>query len=444
MAEQNGKGTGENRSLGKAGRTLTKEILVPIVLALVVIQFVIQAFKIPSASMENSLLIGDFLLGLKFVFGSPIPFSHQKLPGITDPKPGDVLIFRYPGDPEYPESNPDKYQFVANLFLFGNLYWDKHPSEGQNHFVWYMPKDFIKRCVAQSGETLTVTGSRLLINGVESPLPPHGKHKDNRGYDPQRDSLVYRLPAPGETLDFDTLSLKDAVWIRSLAYQENPDSKVELNLDMVKDSLVDNNYVLPYLNGDPENGAHGAVYALLNIRWQRAYQGPTMYLHAENVPFKTIQDAARTGFIRTNDLPAFMTYNPSDPAAVSEHQNGHRVENSEYFFGSYLEFLNQNVVGQGEQVGHHYHIKPSLSIDGVRTHTYTVKKKCYFMMGDNRDNSSDSRYWGLLSKDFVKAKAFIIYFSFENEDDSFKFTNPFSWFSIPAKIRWTRVGKLIN
>ena len=444
MAEQKLKETGESRNLRTAGRTFTKEILIPIILALVVIQFVIQAFKIPSASMEDSLLVGDFLLGLKFVFGSPLPFSHSKLPGFTDPKPGDVLIFKYPGDPEYPQGDKDKYRFVANLFLFGNLYWDKSPSEGQNHLVWYMPKDFIKRCVAQSGQTLTVSSKRLLIDGKESPLPRKGKYKDPRGYDPQRDSLVYRLPAPGETLDFDTLSLKDAVWIRSLAYQENPDNKVELHLDLMKDSIIDNDYVLPYLNGDPENGAHGAVYALLNLRWQRAFEGSTTYLHAENVPFKAVQEAARTGFIRTNDLPAFLTYNPMDSVSAAQHRSGRREENNEYFFGSYLEFINLNVIGQGNQAGRHYRIKPSLLIDGKPTHTYTVKKKCYFMMGDNRDNSSDSRYWGLLSKDFVKAKAFIIYFSFENEDETFKFTNPFSWLFIPTKIRWTRIGKLIE
>ncbi|HLP43542.1 MAG TPA: S26 family signal peptidase, partial [Fibrobacteria bacterium] len=113
---------GSGKGLRSVGRAFTKEIMVPIALALIVIQFVIQAFKIPSASMEDSLLIGDFLLGLKFVYGSPIPFTENKLPGLADPKPGDVLIFKYPGDPLYPEGNRGRYRFLANLFLFGNLY----------------------------------------------------------------------------------------------------------------------------------------------------------------------------------------------------------------------------------------------------------------------------------------------------------------------------------
>lgn len=435
---------GEPRNLRRAGRTFAKEILIPILLALVVIQFVIQAFKIPSASMADSLLIGDFLLGLKFVYGSPVPFSHKKLPGFTDPEPGEVLIFKYPGDPEYPEGDKKRYRFLANLFLFGNLYWDKKPEPDQSRLVWYMPKDFIKRCVAQSGQTLTVSREKLFIDGKESPIPSRGKYKTNRGYDPQRDSLVFRLPAPGETLDLDTLSLKEAVWIRSLAYQENQDKDVQLHLDLVKDSVVDNGYILPYFNGDPDNQTHGAVYALLNLPFQRLFQGSTMYLHSENIPFKVFQDAARYGFLRTNDLPAFRTFDNSDSAAVKANRKARRVENNEFFFGSYLEFINLNIIGQGTESGHDFRIKPSLIIDGVKSTKYTVRDKCYFMMGDNRDNSSDSRYWGMLSKDFVKAKAFIIYYSFEDEEEKFSFANPFSWLMIPQKIRWSRIGKLIE
>jgi signal peptidase I len=441
MAEQQKR---EGANLGGAGRTFAKEILVPILLALIVIQFVIQAFKIPSASMENSLLVGDFLLGLKFVYGSPIPFSHKKLPGLTDPKPGEVLIFKYPGDPEYPMGDKARYQFLANLFLFGNIYWDRHPEPGQKRLVWYMPKDFIKRCIAQSGQTLKVSGTKVYTDGKEFILPPKGKFADNRGVDPNRDSLVFRLPSPGETLDLDTLPLKQAVWIRSLAYQENPDMDVQLQLDLMKDSVVDNGYILPYFNGDPYDQTHTSVYALLNLPFERVEQNGSMYLHSVNIPFKVFQDAARYGFIRTNDLPAALTYDPTDSAAVRAHRKERRVENNEYFLGTYLEYINRNIIGQGDSAGHHYRIRASLILDGKQTTKYTVKKKCYFMMGDNRDRSSDSRYWGLLSKDFVKAKAFIIYYSFENEDERFKFLNPFTWLTIPQKIRWTRIGKLID
>ena len=124
-------------------KSLAREIIVPIVLALVVIQYVIQAFQIPSGSMEDSLLTGDFLLGLKFTYGSPIPFTNQKFPGYAYPVPGDVVIFRYPGEPEYPDNNPQRYTHLFNALMFGNVYWDHEPEDGQPHLVHYPdgPKD---------------------------------------------------------------------------------------------------------------------------------------------------------------------------------------------------------------------------------------------------------------------------------------------------------------
>jgi signal peptidase I len=75
---------------------------------------------------------------------------------------------------------------------------------------------------------------------------------------------------------------------------------------------------------------------------------------------------------------------------------------------------------------------------------YTLKEPVFLMMGDNRDNSSDGRFWGLLARRNVKARAFVLYFSFENADDGFAFTNPVSWLSIPLRIRWNRLGRLVD
>ena len=105
-------------SLPRFLKSLTREIIVPVALALIVIQYVVQAFQIPSGSMENSLLTGDFLLGLKFTYGSPIPFTNQKFPGYALPERGDVVIFRYPGEPEYPDNNPSRYTHMFNALMF--------------------------------------------------------------------------------------------------------------------------------------------------------------------------------------------------------------------------------------------------------------------------------------------------------------------------------------
>ena len=75
---------------------------------------------------------------------------------------------------------------------------------------------------------------------------------------------------------------------------------------------------------------------------------------------------------------------------------------------------------------------------------YVVKYPQFFMMGDNRDNSADSRYWGVVSLRNIRAKAFVIYFSFENDDGKFALGNPLTWWRIPFRIRFTRIGKIID
>jgi signal peptidase I len=419
---------------GRAGRAFIREFLIPIGLALIFIQFAVQAFKIPSASMENSLRIGDFLLGLKFIYGSPIPFTHKRLPALAEPKPGDVLIFRYPGDPEYPEGKPERYRFVANLFLFGNLYWDRTPASGENSLVWYAPKDFIKRAVAQSGQTIEVEGASVSIDGRPLPLPREGFYAagtgNRRAFDPVRDRLRFRLPLPGETIAFDTLSLTQAAWIRSVAVQENPGRTVELRLDLTRSGAPVHDYVLSRLEGDARNRNHQAALFYLGYPLAQLPGESGDVLQARNVPFSRVRDLARTGFVRGADLlPAHL-----------RNQGGRREEFNEYYLGNYLELVADNLRALDPALG----VRATLVIDGAETDRYTVQRPVYFMMGDNRDNSSDSRYWGLLSRNNVKAKALVIYYSFENESRSFAFANPLSWFTVPLKIRWTRLGRIID
>ncbi|HYB40915.1 MAG TPA: signal peptidase I, partial [Candidatus Methylomirabilis sp.] len=87
---------------------------------------VVQAFEIPSGSMLNTLLIGDYILVSKLLYGPEIPFTGWHLPGLAGPSRGDVIVFRYPED----ES-----------------------------------RDFIKRVVAVGGDTVQVEGDRVFVNG---------------------------------------------------------------------------------------------------------------------------------------------------------------------------------------------------------------------------------------------------------------------------------------
>ncbi len=114
---------------GKRKKSLIREyaevIIVSLLLAFFVRALVIQAFRIPTGSMEQTLLVGDYLLVNKFLYGARIPFVDVKLPAIREPQRGDIIVFRAPTQ----------------------------------------DKDFIKRCIATEGEIVELRDNVVYIDG---------------------------------------------------------------------------------------------------------------------------------------------------------------------------------------------------------------------------------------------------------------------------------------
>lgn len=109
-------------------REYTEIVVTAVVLALIVRALIVQSYHIPSESMEDTLLKGDFLFANKFLYGSKVPFIDFRFPKIRDPKPGDVVIFKFPGDGK---------------------------------------TDYIKRCIAIEGQTVEIRGKRVFVDGAE-------------------------------------------------------------------------------------------------------------------------------------------------------------------------------------------------------------------------------------------------------------------------------------
>lgn len=431
-------------------RGFAREILIPIVLALIVIQYVIQAFQIPSGSMEDSLLTGDFLLGLKFTYGSPVPFTEKKFPGLTEPKPGDVVIFRYPGEPLYPDYDRKRYSHIANALMFGNFYWDHKPLPGNPSLVHYPlgPKDFIKRCIAVSGDSIEVKGGQLIYNGVpQTKLPGKGKYTSPyRSFSPRDELSLTKIPSPGDTIFLDSLPIEELWRIRSLMVQENPQDHFELHLSLLEDGKPLSNYMFENFKVPVENDRNLLLNTLFSSRRvvsQQITYGDTV---TGPMPFAFFEKYALTGFLPRVD--------ESIPVKGFK-----RVVDYEYFEGNQLkdlahnvDLLNQTIAVDSldsladtiPQAQKHYELRRVITKNDSVIKQYVVQEPVYFMMGDNRDNSADSRYWGFVGQQNIKAKAFVIYFSFENSDQKFSFSNPFSWWRIPFKIRWTRLGRIIH
>jgi len=103
-----------------------KSFLIALVLALIIKATIIEAYKIPTPSMENTLLAGDFILGNKFIYGFRIPYTDIRLPAFQEPKRGDIIIFRPPHSPR---------------------------------------ENYVKRCVGMPGDTIQLINKRVYING---------------------------------------------------------------------------------------------------------------------------------------------------------------------------------------------------------------------------------------------------------------------------------------
>jgi len=132
-------------------------ILFAFVVAMLIRNYTFQNFKIPSSSMEKTLLIGDYLIGnkLKYFF--------------TDPEREDIVIFYYPADPEHPQ--PEE----RFLRISGPIYWDKEAWLPK----WYSKKNIVKRVIGMPGETIEVIDKQVYING-EKYTHPNEQYIDSR------------------------------------------------------------------------------------------------------------------------------------------------------------------------------------------------------------------------------------------------------------------------
>jgi signal peptidase I len=350
-----------------------------------------SAFVIPTSSMENSLLVGDYLFVSRLPYGTStpitplqIPLTHQtiwglqipsylnwiqlpqfRLPGFADIKRGDVVVFNLPVE------HPDQYEKYSAVLP--DL--KPHPTDLRTHYI--------KRCVAQSGDVFEIRDGQIFIGGKvqDNPVRMQSEYFVSTGT-AINEVNVFKKNGITDYTQFtetyhDTISGNDEF---GYIVKTTEDLALQLRkFDFVK--RVEQ-IMMPKELKEPH------LFPLTGLlSWNRDQYGPLLVPGKGTAVTLTPQNVALYGEIIKN-------YEGNENVTLSEGK----------------------IMLQGK----------------VLTH-YTFRQDYYFMMGDNRHNSADSRYWGFVPRDHVVGKAVFVWMSLD--PDPTDFIN---------KIRWDRIFRVIR
>ncbi len=390
-------------SKNKALRTVMSwvdAIVYALVLVYFLFIFVGQNYQIPSSSLEKTLLTGDFLWVNKMVYGPRVPqtplhfplaqnelfgfksyidkpqLDYHRLKGVRNVERGDIVVFNFPaGDTVcVDEPNPDYYTQV----------WENgRDAVWASHKVIYRPVDrrdnYVKRCLGLPGETLKIVGGQVYINGRAIPEPKNVQYN-------------YAVKINGNGPDYDFLT---------------------------EDLGIANEDIGRNISQDPVTGAQYISTEL--------YLPLTAAMKAELEKCKWVTGVERVQYGAAEGVLTYpvgvdygWTHNDYGPIWIPK--KGASIELNEknlQLYGRCIkDYERTNLEVKG---GKAY-------IDGKPASKYTFKMDYYWMMGDNRDNSLDSRFWGFVPEDHIVGTPMFVIVSFDKDR---------GW--TDGKIRWNRV-----
>ncbi|MBX2895289.1 MAG: signal peptidase I [Cyclobacteriaceae bacterium] len=331
-----------------------------------------EAFVIPTGSMENSMLVDDYLWVSKIHYGPrtprtplQIPLTHQKIWGTEISSYLDWIelpSYRLPGLRKVKRDEPVVFNTPKDLL---------DPTERPADLKTYL----VKRCVAIGGDVVQIKDQQVFINGEPMINPPGMKF---------RYQVITKEELQPRALEKLGLDSED-FWLLG----KTNDGQTVYSMLLTQEQFKDVNaapYKVSVQSASDDKGGFPLYPAMMNNTWTLNNYGPL------TIPQKGMS-------MVVND----STLN---------------------FYGEFI-----------EKYEGHKAVKISggqLEINGKPVSTYTFQQDYYFMMGDSRDNSIDSRYWGLVPEDHILGKPMFIWFSI-NKDGK--------WLD---KIRWKRLGKVIE
>ncbi|MCF8295767.1 MAG: signal peptidase I [Bacteroidales bacterium] len=373
-------------------------LIFAIVAATIIRMFLIEAYTIPTPSMEKSLLVGDYLFVSKYSYGPKMPntplsfpFVHNTMPGSKESKSylewiqnpykrlaglgeverGDAIVFNFPeGDTVATAFMGHSYYGLCRVYGREMVWKDKRNFGNIITRPVDKRENYIKRCVAIAGDSLQIIDGSLYVNGKLS-IPAEGQQ------------FNYDIYTNGQTINpnkFDEFGI--SVEDYSSHYKDGAYYRVPMTLEMVNEMGK-----LPVVKQltikmEEKGRTDGRVFPhSIAYSWNEDNFGP-LYVPAKGASIS----------LNVNNLPLYERI-----IRVYE-GNELRVEGNDIY------------------------------INNQKASTYTFKMNYYWAMGDNRHNSADSRYWGFVPEDHLVGKAVFVWLSLDKNKSL-----------ADGKIRWSRL-----
>lgn len=372
-----------NRSLEPTNKTAdtVSSLLFAIVVATLVHTYVMQPYTIPTSSLEKSLLVGDFLFVSKFHYGARTPMTPIAAPMVHDTLPllniksylkyPQVPYFRFFAMQEVNRTDIVVFNWPADTLF--NMYKaaDKRYDKPIDKKT-----NYVKRCVGIPGDSLSIKDGIVYINGKIMPMPERAK--------PQ---YSYTISLDGKTpIDFEYL-FKDMNVTDGINYvSEQKDTIGITALTSENAERMKNVPGITSVKRNIEYRAEPGIFPYIN-KWNRDNFGP-IYIPKKGV----------TVALNSKSLPFYKTI-------IREYEKNDLKVNGD-----------------------------EIRINGQIATTYTFKQNYYWMMGDNRHNSLDARYFGYTPEDHIVGKPVFIWMSIDGINNGIK-----NW-----KIRWDRVFTTVS